>query len=305
MKKLSLLLLVASVALFGCKKEDKGGDNGAAPTSYKQKVILEYFSGAWCGYCPDGKLMAEEVKERVPAGTFDYVVYHLADQMDILDDDDIDDAFAAGYPTGMVNRLDGEAGSRYTGSLAKYEDYDPAKNNFWLIRTQAIQKEKAKCGFAIDATAKSGDNLTVKVKLGIGENDMPEGNYYLSCIVYENEMTGSGTGWDQTNYFSKFGSAVFGASHPYYNYSDPIQAYVHTNSVRAVLNTNALGDKVEAANLKAGTVSEHTFTVNTKPFDTDLKIAVFLHEFTEGTIDKSSYVYNAQFVNVGANQSFD
>jgi hypothetical protein len=305
MKKLSLLLLVASVALFGCKKDDNGGSGGDAPESYTQKVILEYFSGAWCGYCPDGKFMAEEVKSKVPAGTFDYVVYHLADQMDILDDDDIDDAFAAGYPTGMINRLGGEASSRYTGSLQTYDQYNPEKNNLWLITTKEVQNTTAKCGLAVDATAQSGDNLTVKVKLGIGPESLPAGSYYMTVLVYESEMTGTGTGWDQVNYFSKFGSAVFGASHPYYNLSDPIQGYVHTNSVRAVLNNNALGDKIDASATEAGTLTEYSFTLNTKPFDSDLKVAAWIWEYKESAVEPKSRIHNVQFVSVGNKIDFD
>jgi len=305
MKKLSLLLVAAAIAFVGCDNSTNGDGGVKAPSSYSSKAILEYFSGAWCGFCPDGKFMAEEIIQRVPAGSFDYVVYHLGDQMDILDDDDIDDKFANGYPTGMINRIDGEAGSRYAGSLSTYDQYNTEKNNGWLIKTKAVQAETAKCGLAVDASDKQGNTLNVKVTLGIGGADMPEGNYYISCLMYEDEMVGTGTGWDQVNYFSKFGSAVFGASHPYYDLADPILGYVHTNVVRAVLHNNPLGDGIDAASLAAGAVTDFEYSVDLTPFDSDQNIVAWIHEFTDGAIESSSYIYNAQFVKVGEAQDFD
>lgn len=300
MKKLSLLIVVASVILASC-----GESGNKAPENYTSKVVLEYFSGAWCGWCPDGKKMAEEIVDRVPTGTFDYLVYHAGDMMDILDDDDIDDKFAAGYPSGMVNRLDGEAGTRYTGSLSDYANYNPEKNNAWLIKTKALQSEKALCGLAIDASTLTGNDLNIKVKLGVGPEGLPEGNYYISCILYEEEMSGSGTGWDQVNYMSKFGSQVLGPTHPYYQLGNPIIGYIHTNAVRAIVHSNPLGDGIDAAALLAGTITEFNYTVNLTPFDSDLKVAAWIHEFTEGAIESSSRIYNVQFANVGTSKDFD
>ncbi|MFY0644003.1 MAG: Omp28-related outer membrane protein [Bacteroidia bacterium] len=286
MKKLSLLLLVASVALFSCK--DKGTDdpNGgdAAPTSYTQKVLIEYFSGAWCQFCPDGKVYSDNIEAKYGAGV-STVVYHLGDAMDNIFDDAIDDKYAAGYPTGMINRIGGVAANRGT----------------WDASTAAVMAEVAKCGLSIDASDKNGTNLTVKVNLGIGANDMPEGNYFLTVLVVEDEMSGTGTGWDQANYYNGV------SGHPYYGKGSPIVGYKHTNVVRNVL-TAALGDKLTAGQVAAGTLSEFEFTTNLGGLGDDLDIVAFISEATNNLQNpalSSSYIYNVQRVDVGTTQAFD
>ncbi|MBR9861538.1 hypothetical protein GYB22_12505, partial [bacterium] len=114
MKKLSLLLLIGSIAFVGCddtKKDDPKGDT-TTPTSYTQKSILEYFSGAWCGFCPDGRLVENSIRDAVGSNQFMAVVYHAGnpqtapDNMDAVYDDQIYAKFnGAGYPTGMINRI--------------------------------------------------------------------------------------------------------------------------------------------------------------------------------------------------------
>ncbi len=287
MKKLSLLLLIASVALFSCKDEEggNGSDGGStAPTSYTQQVLLEYFSGAWCQFCPDGKVYSDNLESKYGAAV-STVVYHLGDAMDNIFDDEIDDTYAAGYPTGMINRIGGSAVNRGT----------------WDASTQAVLQEVAKCGLALDASDKSGTTLNLKVKLGIGGADMPAGNYFLTVLVVEDEMTGSGTGWDQANYYNGV------SGHAYYGKGNPIRGYVHTNVVRNVLSA-ALGDKISAEALTAGSLTEFAFSTNLAGLGDDLDIVAFISETTNNLQNpslSSSFVYNVQRVAVGANQDFD
>jgi hypothetical protein len=303
MKKLSLLLLLGAFVfgMIGCDpdKVDPDDKNGGdkAPTVYTQKTILEYFSGAWCGYCPDGRLKEEEIRNAVNANQFMAVVYHFGtfpnypDNMDNIYDDPIDDKFSQGYPTGMINRVNGVAGSR-TG---------------WKSLVNAVLSEAAKCGLAINSS-KSGDNLSVTVKLGVGPNDLPEGNYFLTVLLVEKEATGSGSGWDQRNYYSEFGSKVGGASHPYYKFPDPIPNYVHKNVVRGVLTTPALGMPLNADAIKAGALTTHNFTWDVQGLDVDMYVVAFISEFTDNISTsgiESSFIYNAQMADVGVNKTFD
>ena len=206
-------------------------------------------------------------------------------QMDNIYDDAIDDKYAAGYPTGMINRIGGKAANRGT----------------WDANTAAVMADVAKCGLAIDATNKSGSNLTAKVRLGIGASDMPEGNYFLTVLVVEDVMTGTGTGWDQANYYNGV------SGHPYYGKGSPIVGYEHTNVVRNVL-TAALGDKLTAAQVAAGALTEFEFSTNLGGLGDDLDIVAFISEATTNLQNpalSSSYIYNVQRVNVGSNQDFD
>ena len=114
MKKLFLLAILAGFVFVGCKDDTTTDPDGAgasaAPTTYTQKALLEYFSGTWCPYCPDGKVYFENIRAKV-GNNFSSAVYHRTssypDFMDNIYDDEIDAKYAAGYPTGMINRVGG------------------------------------------------------------------------------------------------------------------------------------------------------------------------------------------------------
>ncbi len=289
MKKLLLLVAAAAFIFVGCSDDGgttpDGGGSAKAPTTYTQKALLEYFSGAWCPYCPDGKVYFEKIEADHPNGLFTSVVYHFNDQMDNVYDDAIDKKYQKGYPTGMVSRVGGTAASRST----------------WAGTANDVLAQKAKCGLAIDASAKTGDELKIKVKLGVGAEALPAGNYFITVLLVEDEMTGTGTGWDQANGYNAT------AGHPYQGKGSPIVGYTHTNVNRAVLTTS-LGDEITAEQVAAGALSEFSYSFNVKGMGEDLDVVAFIYETTSNLANpalSSSYMYNVQRTKVGTNKDFD
>ena len=287
MKK--VLLIATAVALtftVACKKKETKTTAApeTAPTTYTKKGIIEYFSGAWCGYCPDGWIYATNIMN-ANVGKVTAVVIHNSDLMSTPDGDVVDKAFnKAGYPTGMTSRVGGTTVSRTS----------------WAGSMTAVLGEKAKCGLAIDATANTGGDYTVKVKLGIGAADLPSGTYSLMVYAVAKQLTGAGTGWDQRNYYSKNSSSAGGASHPFYNLTDPIVGYLHHNALRGALG-GSTGTAVTLAQLKAGAISNFTFD-----WTPDNGANCFFIAFlTEQTGTSSSYVYNCQWVDAGSNKAWD
>lgn len=290
MKKLLFLGIIASAFLVGCGSDDaepvkKPAEEIKAPTTYTQKALIEYFSGAWCPFCPDGKVFFERIENENPEGLVSSVVYHLGDDMDNSYDDAIDSKYSKGYPTGMVNRVGGEGKSRTT----------------WSATAKEVLAQTAKCGLAIDATKNTSGNLNVKVKLGIGAEDLPAGNYTLTVLLVEDEMVGEGTGFDQKNAYNGQ------AGHPYAGKGDPIKGYVHTNVNRTVL-TEALGDKISNDKLVAGTISEFEYSYNVSGLGKDLDVVAFIHESTSNLANpalSSSLIYNVQRTKIGTDKPFD
>ncbi|MCB9245323.1 MAG: Omp28-related outer membrane protein [Flavobacteriales bacterium] len=297
MKKLFLFATAASLFLFSCKDDSadpNGGGTGnttTAPKSYTQNSVIEYFSGAWCGYCPDGWLRAESIMEANP-GRVEAVVIHRGDGMENPNGVTIDGQYnKAGYPTGMVNRIGGTTESR-TG---------------WNAKVSQVLSNAGKCGLAISTTKESGTNYKVKIKLGIGDKDLPDGSYKLVVYGVNKVVTGTGSAFDQVNYY--YNAAQF-PGHPYNNVGRKvtqsngaiigiIEGYEHKHVVSYVLS-NALGDPVDSDKVKAGSLSEYEYSINT--LGDDVFIMAMLYENTLAT--GTSFVHNASWVDVGSSVDF-
>ena len=123
MKRLILMAALFVVAVSSCKKKDDddttgGGNNGptspitAVPANFSPKVLLEEFTGAWCGYCPRGAFESDKL-DSIQAGKFIPVAIHVGDIMKIALGESIDSVYNDyGYPGGMINRV--SAGSSPT-----------------------------------------------------------------------------------------------------------------------------------------------------------------------------------------------
>ncbi|MBL7765293.1 MAG: Omp28-related outer membrane protein [Chitinophagaceae bacterium] len=212
MKKLiSLSLSVALVFAFAaCKKtNNSNGTNpfytpptttttttadplanvGAVPGSFTKKVILEEFTGEWCGYCPDGAQIMEDLTNANP-NRFYGVAVHQGDFMEVP-------AFftfmetlygaITGFPSGAVNRGDVVGRGNWTS----------------LVNTELAKT--ADCGLAIEAK-ESGDNLNLKVF--VGHNAAIGGATKLTIYLIENDIdqvsqTNGGAGYKHQHVFRK------------------------------------------------------------------------------------------------------
>jgi hypothetical protein len=303
--KLKIYILIAFL-FTACQTDPAAQKKVTIPETFTQKVLIELFNGAWCGFSPDGDLMVKEISDFVPSGRYDYVQYHIRDQMTIVDDTEIKSKYmnSIGIPSAMVNRLDGKPMNRYT-EFVPYPSYNPQKNNAWLISTLSFLDQDAACGLAIDARERKGNIVKLKVSLGIGPNGMSTNPHYLTVLTYEKEMSGSGTGWDYVNYMSKSSNAHLGPEHPHYNDPNPIKNYVHTNAVRAVLSNNPLGDALEASSLSSGAYTEFNYELDISNFGEDLKFVAIVHEQKDEVFNPVLAIRNVQFVDLESFQDFD
>ncbi|NUM31970.1 MAG: Omp28-related outer membrane protein [Bacteroidetes bacterium] len=288
MKKLLVLATIVSLALFSCK--DKGGDgdgtddgSGKAPETYTSKVLLEYTTCAKCPYCPDGPIYADKLVTSYGADVVYSVAMHNTyqgnDAMVTTESQSFSDAYSAGNPTGMINRIGGKCESRSN----------------WSGKAAGVTGEDAKCGLAIDASKKNGAVYTVKVKVGVGKNDLPAGKYYVIAYLSQKEMTGSGDGWDQSNGYNTT------STHVLYNKGNPLKNYIHHNVFRKSLNTMN-GTLIASDKMKAGSISEYSFDLDMAGLD------AAGHDITAFVYFKSvsaPYVENVQRVALGSNKNFD
>lgn len=90
-------------------KDDKKTITGAIqvlPTGkgYPRNVLIEEFTGTWCGYCPQGIVTMEALRERYTDGSVIPVAVHYNDAMAVDSYFPITQAYSSGFPSAVLNR---------------------------------------------------------------------------------------------------------------------------------------------------------------------------------------------------------
>ncbi|TNE79321.1 MAG: hypothetical protein EP332_11480 [Bacteroidetes bacterium] len=290
MKKVYLLSLafVTALSMSSCTKEEApaggGEDSNTVPSSFTKKVLVEEFSGAWCGWCPDGAHILETILNDNPSNSVG-VTLHYGDAMQLAAYNDIKTAFAVtGYPTGMIDRVPSTQDKKVAMS-----------RSYWKSNASTRAAVVAPCGLKIDATNKEA----IKVTAGFAKEIA--GDVRMTVYVIEDEVTGTGSGYDQQNYLAN--RAGFESS-PYYTQPSLIKGYKHMKVWRAVLNSNTFGDAIPAANIVAGGKFESTFSLNTLGMD-ESKVSIIAFVNVKGSTASTHEVLNAQSVKLGMNKGWD
>jgi hypothetical protein len=196
----------------------------------QHRVLVEEFTGAWCQFCPDGHVILDKLKQDNPDGNF--VMIHqgggTSDAMAITDGNTLASYFPGGYPKAMFNR-----GTAVSGTNPP----SPATSNrsTWATNyTAAKLAGKDACEIVIENKTTSQDRMIMNVKVKFKETVDPSWDLRMNLYIVEDEVVGSGAGYDQVNYYYQRSGQQ---SHPYYNAGNPIKGYKHTNVLRAIPST--------------------------------------------------------------------
>jgi len=234
MKKFTIsALLLAGILLSSCGGSDdnsggNGNGGGSTPVTpiagkFTKNVLIEDFTGTWCGYCPRVAYGIEKVLEQnitaVPVA-----IHRGNDPYNFAEGSILESQInLTGYPTAMINRT--------------LEWAYPEPNNTIQVKNQT--GPNADLGIAMNSTVANGTiNLDVKVKFDANMTG-------LKLVVYalENNLI-----FNQTNYTSYYGGV------------SSIQNFEHDNVLRASL-TNILGDAI-TSNTNDGDIYTRNFTIN-------------------------------------------
>lgn len=239
---------------------------GSLPADYTKKVVLEEFTGEWCGWCPEG---AQVMKDNIAAnpGKVIGIAVHDGDPMEIPSYNSWIKTLTGvtGFPNGSVDREDATGRGSWTGQIT---------NNL----TQA-----ADLGLAM-VTKRNGDMVDVKVFVGY-KSSIPAGSM-LTVAVIENDVPQSAPG-AQSNYSS---TVVVDAN------------WTHSHVLRGLATANE-GDAIDLTSSKKYTIVEFKnvdlSTMNIKDM-ANVHIAAFVNTNTA-----PRKVYNAQECGLNAIQKWD
>ncbi|MCB9235130.1 MAG: Omp28-related outer membrane protein [Bacteroidia bacterium] len=188
-------------------------------TTHK-RVLLEEFTGAWCGWCPDGAVVMENIYN-TNGGDAIPVSVHDGDAMEFAEGIRSEYAVTS-YPGAQIDRY------HFSG-----EAKIPHSRSKWAANTATRMNAIAPVGVGISSTYNSVTR-TVNASVTAEFVDYHMGDARIVLMVVEDSVTGSGTGYNQTNYLNTQ------AGHTYYGAGDPIVGFIHRHVLRA-LPTTAFG----------------------------------------------------------------
>ena len=264
------------------------------PSEYTRKVLLEDYTGTWCGYCPRMVSIVNyltEYNDRIipiaihcqgaPSDPWTYEFW-----ADMASPQNYN---AMGAPKGKYNRIH---------SLNQYEGTHPCPNDPTIYYSQADEflNESANLGLAISSNL-NGNNLKMTVQVGFATDSVPDARLVVTLI--EDGLT-----YNQVNYYA--GSGLNCDSN--YNYSsmpNPIPNFAQEH-VLLKAYTDIYGDVIPQSEISNGNVYSRDFNVQLPSNvgnPANLKIVAFV--LGNGNSIPTRGVLNAQRADVGSSQDFD
>lgn len=239
--------------------------------NFVKRLLIEDYTGTWCGYCPRVAHAIEKVKEQTenvvavgihrPSSVVTSPVYDPYN----FDASDLEAMLGAnGYPKGFLNRR------------TQWLSPEPNNINQAISLTQGVNP---KLGVAMSSTVEGGIiNLEVNAKFSKDFSN-------LKLVVYVLE---NGLLYDQHNYTS------------YYNDVDILVNFEHNHVLRATL-TPLLGEAINNSETVINNVYTRTFSV---PVPSNVANAANI-EFVAFLVDQAGNAINVRKANPGETQSFE
>jgi len=258
MKKLYLLSCLVALANLQV--------NAQAP----RKVLLEDYTGTWCGYCPDGTTIMNNILANQPnvIGSAD----HNSDPMANAYSNAIDAGLNINaYPNGTIDRY------KFPG-----EAYIGLSRSKWTSLCAQRLNTTSPCNVTINSTYDAGSRkIIVTVTTGfVAAYSAPAGaDVRISCVLIEDGiiMTSS----PQKNYMGQ-GCSSPNPSSAWYTYPCTISNFVHDHVARVNLASSPWGEPGVVPNsVTSGQVfsKQFTYTVPTSWNDSKMKVLAFVSNY--------------------------
>jgi hypothetical protein len=200
-----------------------------------KKVVFEEFTGAWCQYCADGAYRADMMDDNNPDALM--VAVHDGDAMEMADGVDLATFYTPAYPQALFDR---------GGALVS--------RGSWNSTMISMLQGAGSVTVAFDSVDYNSQTRQLTAHVSALFTANLSGDMRLNLIVVEDEVTGTGSGYNQVN--ADNGTP----GHPYQGAGNPIIGFVHRHVAR---------DYVEGAWGLAGLIPDpasfgtnvsHTFT---------------------------------------------
>ena len=251
----STVLVAGSLPVTALVYEVNGGAGDNTPTNDMlseqinpvvpapgKMVVGEEATGTWCQWCPRGAVFMDLYETKYQdfwAG----IAVHNGDPMTVADYDTGIGSLIGGYPSALVDRMG---------------DVDPSgMSSDFFTRLQTAPKATLLNGATWDPNTRVL-NVSVRYTFSSGAN----GNYKSACVLTEDDVTGTGAGWSQSNAYAGGNNGTMGG---YESLPNPVPAsqMVYNHVARAIAPSFTGMSGIFPASINAGDVHivNYTFTL--------------------------------------------
>lgn len=237
------------------------------------KVVGEEGTGTWCGWCPRGAVFMDQMANDYPTSWIGVAV-HNGDPMTVTAYDAAIGNLISGYPSGVVDRImididPSQFPAAYADRILVARPAGVTVTNGWNSSTRAL---------TVNVTANYAATLT-----GI--------NWRLAAIVVEDDVTGTASGYNQTNYYAGGSNGVMGG---FESLPDPVPAaqMVYNHVGRSLLGGFSGQSGSIPTSVTAGGSNSYTFnyTVPAAYDETQIKLVGLIIDQTTGEIINANEV---------------
>ncbi len=207
-----------------------------------KKAILTNHTGAWCGFCPDGYVRLEQALDLY--GNLIGVSVHESDDMSVADGEELNSTYISGYPAGLID-------------IYRFPDLPSIDVSRAQWNDRADERLHHIVPVSVSLVDVSFDPATREILVTVRAEffgQAPGQDLRINLWVVEDGVTGSGPGYDQTNYYDT------DPTHPYFGAGDPIIGFVHDRTLRAMLGGTWGTPGIIPPTVAAGDVATHTYS---------------------------------------------
>lgn len=267
----------------------------STPSAFTQKVLVEDYTGTWCGWCPRMQTIINYLTDysdniipvaiHTTGSPIDPWLYEHAGQMMSAPYYD-----TGGAPAGQVNRIH---------KLNQDAVANPCPNNADFFRNEMdpYLNQTAPLGLSIGSTL-SGNNITMNVKVGFATGNVTN----PKLVVY---LIEEGLVYAQYNYFSGNTTVSCDPEYDYTSMPNPIPNHPQDHVLLRTY-TDIYGDSIPQDQVSEGSIWtwEQTFPLPANITNAqNLSIVAFV--LGNGDSIKTNGVLNVQSAHINSFQDFD
>ncbi len=231
----------------------------------QKRVVLEEATGTWCGWCPRGAVGLDDI-EAAEGDNVIGIAVHNGDPMAVAEHDG--NMNVSGYPSANGDRI--------------LRAFDPGNfQQAYDVLKELVSPADVSVAATYDAAS---GNVTVTPTVTF-KTDLT-GDYSVSVIAIEDWVQGTGTGFNQANYYANGAAGTMGG---YESLPNPVLAadmyYRHVS--RGFVNGGFEGDDAVVPNTVVAETAystDYTYTIPTDVSQGHLEFAVILIDNSNGTI---------------------